>query len=71
MRSFNTLDNDLVKSKSDNPWVKRIAYNPEGLEYETDQAFKDRLEPFDKEFSIPRDQLPSFFDELKGKLADE
>ena len=70
LRSYNDLDPTLV-GKNDNPWVKKLHFTPEGLEYETDQAFKDCLGPFTAEFAVPRVMANGLYEKMRRAVRME
>ena len=68
LRAYNYLDPELAKSKSENPWVRRIRYHPEALDQEIDRSFVSRLGVFAQEFTVRREELPSMFFELRKQF---
>jgi hypothetical protein len=71
IRTFSEISPELVAQKAENPWIRKIYYQPGNLAIESDKAFVDGLGHFKEEFAIERKQLSEMWDELRKRVAGE
>lgn len=63
LRRYAVLDRAARK------WVKQLDFTPEKVENERDKVLVSRLGPFTQAFTVPLDELPSLWEDLRCRIG--